>query len=172
MYELEVIESELEREGDVVGLLSVEEAVSFYRSLRKSARGSASSFVECGDALRSFDMVEEALGCYGDAIIRDAGYLPGYLGRGELLFELAVCGASEEEIVRHAMSAVSDFRVAMMLSLGSSDVVWRLGTALLVISDVAGTRGLAENVLVKTQTSMLYAKLVRVKTICGHKISL
>ena len=36
-----------------------------------------------------------------------------------------------------------------MLSLGTNDVVWRLGIALLLVDDAAGVQALADNVLMK-----------------------
>lgn len=151
MYELELIELDLQRDNELEPS-RIDEVVNLYQSLCRSKNASASAYVGCGDAFRAVDMIEDALQSYGDAIGRDAGCLSAYLGRGELMFELAVLGTSEEEVLRFGTSAVTDFRIAMMLSLGSSDVVWRLGTALLVVGDLTGARGLAENVLSRSTT--------------------
>lgn len=150
MYELELIERDLERDNELE-LSRIDEVLDLYHSLCRSKNGSASAYVECGDAFRAVDMIEHALRSYGDAIGRDAGCLSAYLGRGELMFELAVLGTSEEEVLGFGTSAVNDFRMAMMLSLGSSEVVWRLGTSLLVVGDLSGARGLAKNVLSRSK---------------------
>ena len=69
--------------------------------------------------------------------------------RGELLFELAVCGQTDEEILRFGLRSVDDFRKALVLSLGAIDVVWQLAIALLLVDDAAGAQGLADKVLMK-----------------------
>jgi hypothetical protein len=150
MYELEQLESDLYQVEDSAEVRSGEEAIQFYKSLCKSVSSSASSFVASGDGFRSFDMFEQAINAYGVAIRKNAGYLPAYIGRGELYFELALAAPAREVMLRYGASAVDDFRVAMMVSLGSADIVWRLGTALLVVGDAAGARALAENCLVKS----------------------
>jgi hypothetical protein len=149
MYELEVIESERDFEDHGVAFRSAEEVRLFHGSLRNSANSSAFCFVECGDAFRTFALFDEALECYGEGIARDGSCLEAYVRRGELLFELAVCSASNEERVRLGWSSVDDFRKALVLSLGTNDVVWRLGIALLLVDDVAGVQALANNVLMK-----------------------
>ena len=148
MYELDVIESERDFEDDGVAFRSVEEVRLFHESLRDSTRSSAICFVECGDAFRTFALFDEALGCYGEGIAWDGGCLEAYVKRGELWFELAVCG-SDEERVRFGWRSVDDFRKALVLSLGMNDVVWRLGIALLLVDDAAGVQALAKNVLMK-----------------------
>src|SRR5690349_721926 len=143
MYELELIESEnLNAEGSEVELRSADEAKFFYRSLCDSSRSETVNFVECGEALRSFALFEEALECFGKGIARDNGCLQPYVKRGEVLFELAVCGGSDEESLRLGRMAVDDFRKALVLSLGANDVVWRLGIALLLVDDAAGVQAL------------------------------
>lgn len=147
MYELELIESDQDLEADLVRLYSLDEALSLRASLLGSAGSSASSFVECGDALRRFGARDEALACYGDGIRQEQGYWPAYLARAEIFFELAVCAEVEEEVVAHGKCAVSDFRMAMLLSRRSSDVVWRLGSAHLVIGESCEARALAERMI-------------------------
>src|SRR5215216_529440 len=149
MYELELIESERDLDGFKVELRSADEAKRLYRSLCDSSRSIGLDFVECGEALRSFASFDEALECFGEGIARDSGCLQAYVRRGELLFELAVCGGSDEEIVRFGWRSVDDFRKALVLSLGANDVVWRLGIALLVVDDAAGVQKLAESVIMK-----------------------
>jgi hypothetical protein len=149
MYELEAIESERDLEGLEVELRSADEVKLFYRSLCDSNGPNAFGFVECGEAFRSFALFDEALESYGEGIVRDSGCLQAYVGRGELLFELAVCGGSDEEILRFGWRSVDDFRKALVLSLGMNDVVWRLGIALLLVDDAAGVQALADNVLMK-----------------------
>lgn len=151
IYELE--ELELERESgcsaDEIELRTSAEAFSFYRSLLE--KGSAAAFVECAEVLQSFGMSDEALASYGKAIARDSGSLAAYLGRGELYFERAVLATIRDEAQEHALRAVADFREAMLASLGSTEVVWKLGTALLIVGDAVGAGGLAENVLIKSE---------------------
>jgi hypothetical protein len=149
MYELQIIESESEMETFEVELRSAEEVKCFYRSLCDSSRSTAMGFVECGEAFRSFALFDEALECYGEAIARDSGCLQAYVRRGELFFEIAVCGGSDEEILRFGWRSVDDFRKALVLSLGTNDVVWRLGIALLLVDDAAGVQALADNVIMK-----------------------
>lgn len=149
MYELELIESERDLERFEVDLRSAQEVKYFYRSLCDSSCSTAMDVVECGEAFRSFALFDEALGCYGEAIARDSGCLQAYVRRGELLFELAVCSGSDEESLRFGWRSVADFRKALVLSLGTNDVVWRLGIALLVVDDAAGVQALADNVLMK-----------------------
>jgi len=147
IYELE----ELEVGRELVDGLDVRtpgEALSLYSSLFGS--GSASAFVECAEAFRSFGMNDDALASYGKSIALDAGCLGAYLGRGELYFEQALL-ATEEKVEEHGLHAVADFRKGMVVSLGSIEVVWKLGTALLIIGDAAAACGLAENVLIKSE---------------------
>lgn len=145
MSELELIERE-NLDGSEVELCSANEAKCFYRSLCDSSHCEAVHFVECGEALRSFALFDEALECLGEGIATDSSCLQAYLKRGELLFELAVCGGSDEESLRLGRMAVDDFRKALVLSLGTNDVVWRLGIALLLVDDAVGVLALAENV--------------------------
>jgi len=152
MYELELIESESDSNGFKVELRSADEAKRFYRSLCDSSRSTGSDFVECGEALRSFALLDEALECFGEGIARDSGCLQAYVRRGELLFELAVCGESDEEIARLGWRSVDDFRKALVLSLATNDVVWRLGIALLLVDDAAAVKVLANNVLMKRKS--------------------
>lgn len=143
IYELE----ELERDG--IELCTSAEALSFYRSLL--GRGSAAAFVECAEVLRSFQMSDEALASYGKAIARDSGFLAAFLGRGELYFEQAVLASTRDEVQEHASRSVADFREGMFVSLGSTEVVWKLGMALLIVGDAVGAGVLAENVLIKSE---------------------
>ena len=145
MSELELIERE-NLDGSEVELCSADEAKCFYRSLCDSSHSQAVGFVECGAALRSFALFDEALECLGKGIATDSSCLQAYLKRGELLFELAVCADSDEESLRLGWMAVDDFRKALVLSLGTSDVVWRLGIALLLVNDAVRVLALAENV--------------------------
>jgi hypothetical protein len=108
--------------------------------------------VECGDAFRTFALFDEALGCYGEGIARDTGCSEAYVRRGEFLFELAVCSGSDEERVRFGRRSVDDFRKALVLSLGSNDVVWRLGVALLLVDDAASVQALGNNVLMRGES--------------------
>jgi hypothetical protein len=149
MYELEEIESARDFEGLQVEFSSPDEVKVFYRSLRESNGSNALLFVECGEAFRSFALLDEALESYGEAIARDSGCLQAYVRRGELLFELAVCGVSDEGLLRFGWRAVDDFRKALVLSLGMNDVVWRLGIALLLVDDAAGVQALADSVVMK-----------------------
>ena len=149
MYELELIEGERDLCGSEVELRSAVEAKCFFRSLCDSSRSEAVNFLECGKALRSFALFEEALECFGKAIATDSGCLQAYVSRGDLLFELAVCGKSDEESLKVGWRCVDDFRKALVLSLGKIDVVWRLGIALLFVDDAAGVQALAENVVSK-----------------------
>lgn len=149
MYELELIESERDLDSFEVELRSDDDAKRFYRSLCDSSRSIGLDFVECGEALRSFALLDEALECLGEGIARDSGCLQAYVRRGELLFELAVVGGSDEEIARLGWRSVDDFRKALVLSLGTNDVVWRLGIALLLVDDAAGAQALADNVIMK-----------------------
>lgn len=149
MYELDVIESERDFEDHGVAFRSADEVRLLHGSLLNSANSSAFCFVECGDAFRTFALFDEALGCYGEGIARDGGCLEAYVKRGELLFEVAVCSRSDEERVRLGWRSVDDFRKALVLSLGTNDVVWRLGIALLLVDDAAGVQALANNVLMK-----------------------
>lgn len=146
-------EFELEREAgstaDGLERGTSAEALNVYHSLL--GQGSAAALVECADALRSFDMNDEALAAYGEAIARDTGCLAAYLGRGELFFEQAVLGVTRDDVQKYGSRAVSDFREGMFASLGSVEVVWKLGTALLLVGDAPGARGLAENVLIKSE---------------------
>lgn len=149
MYELDVIESERDFEDHGVAFRSADEVRLFHGSLLNSANSSAFCFVECGDAFRTFALFDEALGCYGEGIARDGSCLEAYVRRGELLFELAVCSASNDERMRLGWSSVDAFRKALVLSLGTNDVVWQLGIALLLVDDAAGVQALANNVLMK-----------------------
>jgi hypothetical protein len=149
MYELDVIERERDFEDHGVAFRSVDEVRLFHGSLRNSTNSSAFCFVECGDAFRTFALFDEALGCYGEGIARDGGCLEAYVRRGESLFELAICSGSDEERERFGWRSVDDFRKALVLSLGTNDVVWRLGIALLLVDDAAGVQALAKNVLMK-----------------------
>jgi hypothetical protein len=149
MYELEEIESARDFEGLEVEFGSADEVKVFYGALRDSKGSNALRFVECGEAFRSFALFDEAVESYGEAIARDSGILQAYVRRGELLFELAVCGESDEELLRFGWRSVDDFRKALVLSLGMNDVVWRLGVALLLVDDAAGVQALADNVLMK-----------------------
>ena len=149
MYELELIESERDSEGLEVELRSVDELKCFYRSLSDGSRSTALDLVECGEAFRSFGLLDEALKCFGEGIARDSGCLQAYVRRGELLFELAIRGGSDEEIAGLGWRSVDDFRKALVLSLGTNDVVWRLGIALLLVDDARGAHALAHNVIMK-----------------------
>jgi hypothetical protein len=148
MYELEIIESERDVGGHQVVFRSADEVRSLYGSLQ-DLNGSAQRFVECGDSFRTFELFDEALECYGEGIARDSRCLQAYVRRGELLFELAVCGRTDEEILRFGWRSVDDFRKALVLSLGANDVVWQLATALLLVDDAAGAHALADKVLMK-----------------------
>lgn len=148
MYELEVIESERYVEDHQVVFRSADEVRSLYGSLQDS-NGSALRFVECGDAFRTLELFDEAMECYGEGIARDSRCLQAYVRRGELLFELAVCGRTDEEIAKFGWRSVDDFRKALVLSLGANDVVWQLAIALLLVDDVAGAQALADKVLMK-----------------------
>jgi len=151
IYELE--ELELERESgcsaDEIEVGTSAEALRFFRSLL--GNGSATAYVQCAEILQSFGMSDEALASYGEAIARDSGSLTAYLGRGELYFERAVVATTRDEAQEHALRAVADFREAMLASLGSTEVVWKLGTTLLIVGDAVGAGGLAENVLIKSE---------------------
>jgi hypothetical protein len=150
-YLIEELELEREAGSTADGLErgTSAEALNVYQSLL--GQGSAVALVECADALRSFDMNDEALAAYGEAIARDTGCLAAYLGRGELFFEEAVLGVTRDEGQKYGLRAVTDFREGMLASLGSVEVVWKLGTALLLVGDAAGAHGLAENVLMKSE---------------------
>ena len=152
MSELDIIESERDVEDHGVAFRSVEEVRVFYGSLRNATNSSAFGFVECGDAFRMFALFDDALGCYGEALARNGGCLEAYVRRGELLFELAVCSASDAERVSFGWRCVDDFRKALVLSLGTDDVVWRLGIALLLVDDAVGVQALADNVLLKGES--------------------
>jgi hypothetical protein len=149
MYELELIESARDLEYFEVELRSEDAVKCFYRSLCDSRSATALQFLECGDAFRYFALFDEALKCYGEGMARDAGGLEAYVKRGELLFELAVCSGSDEESLRFGWRSVDDFRKTLVLSLGSNEAVWRLGTALLLVDDAAGVQALTDNVLKK-----------------------
>jgi len=149
MYELELVERERDSEGLEVELRSVDELKYFYRSLSDGSRSTALDLVECGEAFRSFGLLEEALKCFGEGIARDSGCLQAYVRRGELLFELAIRGGSDEETVTLGLRSVDDFRKALVLSLGTNDIVWRLGIALLLVDDARGAHALAHNVILK-----------------------
>jgi hypothetical protein len=149
MYELELIECEREPERFEVELRSAEEVKRFYRSLCDSSRSTALDFVGCSEVFRSFGLLDEALECYGEGLARDSGCLQAYVMRGELLFQLAVCSRTDEEIARLGWRSVDDFRKALVLSLGANEVVWRLGIALLLVDDAASVEALADNVLMK-----------------------
>ena len=149
MYELELIESERDLDHFEVELRSADQAERRYRSLRDSSRSIGLDFVECGEALRSFALLDEALECFGEGIARDSGCLQAYVRRGEVVFELAVRAGNDEDIANLGWSAVDDFRKALVLSLGAIDVVWRLGIALLLVDDAAGVTKLSESVIMK-----------------------
>ena len=149
MYELEVIESEKDVGDHQVVFRSADEVKLLYGSLQDSSGSSAVRFVECGDAFRTFELFDEALECYGEGIARDSRCLQAYVRRGELLFELAVCGQTDEEILRFGRRSVDDFRKGLVLSLGANDVVWQLAIALLLVDDAAGAQALADKVLMK-----------------------
>lgn len=149
MYELELIESDRDSQDLEVGLRSVEEHKCLYRSLNDASRSTALDLVECGEAFRSFGLLDDALECFGKGIARDSGCLQAYVRRGELLFELAIRGGSDEEIVRLGWMSVDDFRKALVLSLGTNDVVWRLAIALLLVDDARGAYALAHKVIMK-----------------------
>ncbi len=149
MYELELIESERDLDGFEVELRSADEAKRFYRSLCDSSHSIGLDFVDCGEAFRSFALLDEALECFGEGIARDSGCVQAYVRRGELLFELAVRGGSDEEIARLGWRSVDDFRKALVLSLDTNDVVWQLGIALLLVDNAAGVQALAANVIMK-----------------------
>jgi hypothetical protein len=152
MYELEIIESERDVGEHQVVFRSADEVQLLYGSLQ-DLNGSAQRFVECGDAFRTFELFDEALECYGEGIARDSRCLQAYVSRGELLFELAVCGRTDEEIAKFGWRSVDDFRKALVLSLGTNDVVWRLGIALLLVDDAAGVQALAGNVIIKVEAA-------------------
>ena len=153
MYELEVIESERDVGDHQVVFRSADEVRLLHGSLQDSRGSSALRFVECGDSFRTFELFDEALECYGEGIAKDSGCLQAYVRRGELLFELAVCGRTDEEIAKFGWRSVDDFRKALVLSLGTNDVVWRLGIALLLVDDAAGVQALAGNVIIKVETA-------------------
>lgn len=149
MYELEVIERERDVGDHQVVFRSADEVKLLYGSLQDSRGSSALRFVECGNAFRTFELFDEALECYGEGIGRDSRCFQAYVRRGELLFELAVCGRTDEEILRFGSRSVDDFRKALVLSLGANDVVWQLATALLLVDDAAGAQALVDKVLMK-----------------------
>lgn len=149
MYELEVIERERDVGDHQVVFRSADEVRLLYGSLQDSRGSSALRFVECGDSFRTFELFDEALECYGEGIARDSRCLQAYVRRGELLFELAVCGRTDEEIAKCGWRSVDDFRKALVLSLGANDVVWQLAIALLLVDDAAGSQALADKVLMK-----------------------
>jgi hypothetical protein len=147
IYELEELEVGRESGGGL-DVRTPDEALSFYRSLL--GRGSALAFVECAEVFRSFEMNEEALASFSEAMARDAGCLAAYLGRGELYFEQALL-ATGKGVQERALLGVDDFRKVMLVSLGSIEAAWKLGTALLIVGDSVGVLGLAENVLIKRE---------------------
>lgn len=149
MYELELIESERDVGDHQVVFRSADEVRLLYGSLQDSRGSSALRFVECGDSFRTFELFDEALDCYGEGIARDSRSLQAYVRRGELLFELAVCGRTDEEILRFGLRSVDDFRKALVLSLGANEVVWQLAIALLLVDDAEGAQALADKVLMK-----------------------
>lgn len=149
MYELEVIESERDVVDHQVVFRSADEVRLLYGSLQDSRGSSALRFVECGDSFRTFELFDEALECYREGIARDSRCLQAYVRRGELLFELAVCGRTDEEIAKFGWRSVDDFRKALVLSLGANEVVWQLAIALLLVDDAAGAQALADKVLMK-----------------------
>lgn len=131
MNELELIESARDLEGFEVELRSADAVQCFYRSLCDWRSATALQFVECGNAFRSFALFDEALKCYGEAIARDGVCLEAYVKRGELLFELAVCGGSDEEILRFGRRSADDFRKALVLSMGANEVAVMISAGLL-----------------------------------------
>lgn len=149
MSELELIESERDLEDQGVEFGSVDELRLFYSSLGESSSSSGLRLVECGDSFRTFALLDEALECYGEAIACDSRCLRAYVTRGELFFELAVCGRTDEEILRFGWRSVDDFRKALVLSLGANDVVWQLAIALLLVDDARGAQALADKVIMK-----------------------
>ena len=149
MYELEIIESERDVGEHQVVFRSADEVRLLYGSLQDSRGWNALRFMECGDSFRTFELFDEALECYGEGIGRDSQCLQAYVRRGELLFELAVCGRTDEEIAKFGWRSVDDFRKALVLSLGANDVVWQLAIALLLVEDAAGAQALADKVLMK-----------------------
>ena len=161
MYELEVIESERDVGDHQVMLRSADEVKLLLGSLRVSNGSSALGFVECGNAFRTFELFDEALECYGEGIARDGRCLQAYVRRGELLFELAVCGRTDEEIAKFGWRSVDDFRKALVLSLGANDVVWQLATALLLVDDAAGAQALVDKVLMKGHSVATAVRLTR-----------
>jgi hypothetical protein len=46
--------------------------------------------------------------------------------------------------------SIDDFRKALVLSMGTNDVVWRLGIALLLVDDASGVQALVDKVLMKS----------------------
>jgi hypothetical protein len=149
MYVLDEIERAKDFEDDGVAFRSVEEVRLFYGSLLDSTDSSVFCFVECGDAFRTFAVFDEALGCYGEGIAKDSSCLEAYLKRGELLFQLAVSSGNDQDRVSFGLRSVDDFRKALVLSLGTNDVVWRLAVALLLVDDAMGVQALTKNVLMK-----------------------
>ena len=149
MYELEIIERERDVGDHQVVFRSADEVKLLYGSLQDSRGSSALRFVECGDSFRTFELFDEALECYGEGIARDSGCLQAYVRRGELLFELAVCGRTDAETLRFGLRSVDDFRKALVLSLGANEVVWQLAIALLLVDDAEGAQALADKVLMK-----------------------
>ena len=152
MYELELITRDEDIAVSDVDLRSVDEVRSFYESLLLQRSVSALRFVECGEAFAGFGLFDEAVACYGKAVVKDTGCLRAYLARGELYFHLAVAASSVEIQEAFSQKAVEDFRKALMLSLGMSDVVWSLGIALLFVGDPKSVQSLAENVLAKGES--------------------
>ena len=152
MYELELITSEGDVAASDVDLRSIDEVRSFYESLLEQRSVSVLRFVECGVAFAGFDSFDEAIECYGKALAKDGGCLRAYLARGELYFHLAIVASSAESQQAFGRKAVEDFRRALMLSLGMTDVVWSLGTALLLVGEAESVQSLADNVLVKGES--------------------
>jgi tetratricopeptide (TPR) repeat protein len=152
MYELELIASDEDVLNSDVDLRSLDEVRSFYESLLGQRSVSALRFVECGEAFAGFGLFDEASECYGKALAKDGGCLRAYLARGELYFQLAVCASSDDSRQALGRKAVEDFRRALMLSLGMSDVVWSLGMALLLVEDPGSVQSLAKNVLMKADS--------------------
>lgn len=149
MYELELIASDADLVNSDVDLRSADEVRLFYGSLLGQSSVSALRFVECGEAFGSFGLFDEALESFGRAVAKDGGCLRAYLARGELYFELAVCAQSDEERKVLGRKAVEDFRKALLLSLGLSDVIWSLGVALILIEEPESAKSLAKNALMK-----------------------
>ena len=126
--------------------MSPDEILSTYKSLVGSRGLTVSGILSYARSFESLGMDEEAVGAYGEALVRDDLCWEAYLGRGEALLGMFIArdeGGSASEL---GARSVEDFERALSLAGTARGQVFRsFVTALLAIGDYARCENAVES---------------------------